>query len=240
MGQFTSHCSCWCFTFLRLIKKPVPRRQSPSTGPSPSHAPLRRLLLALVLHAFHLIPVGVFLQVTLAAAARAEPEGQVVALLGPHVLAALLLIPRARAADAVELDEDGALPLVETLQMHPVAVRAELVVAEHPLVVVLLQVDGAAQAAAERGRTLDLWRQTGQGEEEALLLLQLSYTWPGCFLYGWSFRNMKQPLFYNLLISFYTRSWLPHTDGPGNDVQVLFSNRIRPGQVFQFLITEIC
>lgn len=93
---------------------------------------------------------------TLAAAAGAEPEGQVVALLGPHVLPALLLVPRPRSADAVELDEDGALPLEETLQMHPVSVRAELVVAEHPLVVVLLQVDGPAQAAAERGRTLDL------------------------------------------------------------------------------------
>lgn len=92
----------------------------------------------------------------LAAAAGAEPEGQVVALLGPHVLPALLLIPGPRAADAVELDEDGALPLIETLQMHPVAIRAELVVAEHPLVVVLLQVDGTAQAAAERGRTLAL------------------------------------------------------------------------------------
>lgn len=92
----------------------------------------------------------------LAAAAGAEPEGQVVALLGPHVLPALLLVPGPRTADAVELDEDGALPLVETLQMHPVAVRAELAVAEHPLVVVLLHVDGADQAAAEWGRTLDL------------------------------------------------------------------------------------
>ena len=84
----------------------------------------------------------------LATAAGAEPEGQVVALLGPHVLPALLLVPGASAADAVELDEDGALPLVETLQMHPVAMRAELVVAEHPLVVVFLQVNGTAQAAA--------------------------------------------------------------------------------------------
>lgn len=92
----------------------------------------------------------------LATAAGAEPEGQVVALLGPHVLPALLLIPGPRTADAVELDEDGALPLVEALQMHPVAIRAELVVAEHPLVVVLLQVNGSAQAAAERGRTLAL------------------------------------------------------------------------------------
>lgn len=92
----------------------------------------------------------------LATAAGAEPEGQVVALLGPHVLPALLLIPGPRTADAVELDKDGALPLVEALQMHPVAIRAELVVAEHPLVVVLLQVNGSAQAAAERGRTLAL------------------------------------------------------------------------------------
>lgn len=93
----------------------------------------------------------------LAAAAGAEPEGQVVAFLGPHVLAALLLVPGARPADAVKLDKNGALPLVETLQMHPVPVRAELVVAEHPLVVVLLKVNGPGQAAAERGRTLDLW-----------------------------------------------------------------------------------
>lgn len=92
----------------------------------------------------------------LAAAARAKPEGQVITLLGPHVLAALLLVPRPCTTDAVELDEDGALPLVETLQMHPVAIRAELVVAEHPLVVVLLQVNGPAQAAAKRGCTLDL------------------------------------------------------------------------------------
>lgn len=93
---------------------------------------------------------------TLAAAAGAEPEGQVVALLGPHVLAALLLVPGAGPADAVELDQDGALPLVEALQVHPVTVRTELVVAQDPLVVVLLQVDGTGQAAAERGRTLDL------------------------------------------------------------------------------------
>lgn len=93
----------------------------------------------------------------LAASAGAEPEGQVIALLGPHVLPALLLVPGPRSPDAVELDEDGALPLVEALQVHPVAVRAELVVAKHPLVVVLLQVDGTGQAAAEGGRTLALW-----------------------------------------------------------------------------------
>lgn len=86
------------------------------------------------------------------AAARAEPESQVVALLGPHILAALLLIPGACTADAVELDEDGALPLVEALLVHPVAVRTKLVVAEHALVVVLLHVDGSAQAAAQGGR----------------------------------------------------------------------------------------
>lgn len=101
----------------------------------------------------------------LTAAAGAEPEGQIVALLGPHVLPALLLVPGSCSTDAVELDEDGALPLVETLQMHPVAVRAELVVAENPLVVVLLQVDGTAQAAAKRGRTLALWVKTGVGEK---------------------------------------------------------------------------
>lgn len=93
----------------------------------------------------------------LSTAARAEPEGQVVALFGPHVLPALLLVPGPRTADAVELDQDGALPLVEALQMHPVAVGAELVVAEHPLVVVLLQVNRSAQAAAQRGCTLALW-----------------------------------------------------------------------------------
>ena len=163
MGLFTSSCSCscscscsWSLTLLRLLKEPVPGPHGPSTGPGPAGAPLRRLLLALVLHALHLVPVGVFLQVTLATAAGAEPEGQVVALLGPHVLPALLLVPGAGAADAVELDEDGALPLVEALQVHPVAVRAELVVAEHALVVVLLKVDGAAQVAAERRRTLAL------------------------------------------------------------------------------------
>lgn len=93
----------------------------------------------------------------LAAAAGAEPKGQVVTLLGPHVLAALLLVPGARPADAVELDENGALPFVETLLMHPVSIRAELVVTQNPLVVVLVQVDGSAQAAAQRGRTLAFW-----------------------------------------------------------------------------------
>lgn len=174
MGQFSSsHCSSWQLAFLGLLKKSVPRCGGPSAGPVPARAPLRRLLLALVLHSLHLIPVGVFLQVALAAAAGAEPEGQVVALLGPHVLPALLLVPGPRPADAVELDEDGALPLVETLQMHPVAVRAELVVAEHPLVVVLLQVDGSAQAAAERGRTLALCRGGDRREEEERMASQL-------------------------------------------------------------------
>lgn len=93
---------------------------------------------------------------TLTAAAGAEPKGQVVALFGPHVLPALLLVPGPRSADAVELDEDRALPLVEALHVHPVAVRTELVVTLHTLVVVLLQVDGSAQAATQRSRTLDL------------------------------------------------------------------------------------
>lgn len=136
-------------------------------GPSvPTRSPLRRLLLALVLHAPHLVPVRVFLQVALAAAARAEAEGQVVALLGPHVLPALLLVPGARSADAVELDQDRALPLVETLQVHPVAIRAELVVAQHPLVVVLPQVDGSTQAAAQRGRALTLCMSTNKKERQ--------------------------------------------------------------------------
>lgn len=102
-------------------------------------------------------------------AAGAESEGQVVALLGPHVLPTLLLVPRPRTADAVELDQDGALPLVEALQMHPVAVRAELVVAENPLIVVFLQVDGSTQAAAQRTGTLDLWmRRRRRGEEDVI------------------------------------------------------------------------
>lgn len=92
----------------------------------------------------------------LTAAARTEPEGQVVALLGPHILPALLLVPGTRTADAVELDEDGAFPLVEALLVHPVAVGTELVVAEHTLVVVLLHVDGPAQAAAQGGGALAL------------------------------------------------------------------------------------
>ena len=94
---------------------------------------------------------------SLAAAAGAEAEGQVVALLGPHVLPALLLVPGAGAADAVELDEDGALPLVEALQVHPVAVGAELAVAEHALVVILVQVDGARQAADQGGGAWGFW-----------------------------------------------------------------------------------
>lgn len=146
---------------LGFLAEPLGR---PASGSSvPPRASLRGLLLALVLHAPHLVPVGVLLQVALAAAARAEAEGQVVALLGPHVLPALLLVPGARSADAVELDQDGALPLVEALQVHPVAVGAELAVAQHPLVVVLLQVDGSAQAAAQGRRTLTLWG--GKGRE---------------------------------------------------------------------------
>lgn len=154
MGQLPSSCCSSCrLAFLGLLKRTVPRSHG---APTPAGAPIRRLLLALVLHAFHLIPVRVLLQVALSAAARAEPEGQVVALLGPHVLPALLLVPGTGAANAVELNEDGALPLKEALQMHPVAIRAELVVAEHSLVVVFLQVDGASQTAAQRGGTLGL------------------------------------------------------------------------------------
>lgn len=158
MGQFTPpHCSQELLSLPGLLKEAVPRPCRPPAGSVPACALLKRLFLALfLLHALHLIPVGVFFQVSLTTAARAEPEGQVVALLGPHVLAALLLVPGARAADAVELDEDGALPLVEALLVHPVAVRAELVVAEHALVVVLLHVDGSAQAAAQGGRALAL------------------------------------------------------------------------------------
>ena len=122
-----------------------------------------RLLLLLVLHPLHRVPVGVLLQVALAAAAGAEAEGQVVALLGPHVLAALLLVPAAGAADAVELDQDAALPLVEALQVHPGAVRALLVVAHHPLVVVLLQVHRPPEAADQGRRTRGFW---GEAERE--------------------------------------------------------------------------
>lgn len=106
---------------------------------------------------------------TLAAAARAEPEGKVITFLGPHVLAALLLVPGARPADTVELDQDGALPLVETLQVHPVTVRAELIVAKHALVVVLLKVNGACQAAAERGRALGLCVSTDKRGEKRII-----------------------------------------------------------------------
>lgn len=87
----------------------------------------------------------------LAAAAGAEAEGQVIALLSPHVLAALLLIPAAGPADAVELHQDTALPLIETLQVHPGAVGTMLVVAHHLLVVVLLQVNRPPKAA-DQGR----------------------------------------------------------------------------------------
>lgn len=157
MGQFTPCSTSHLLALLGLLAKPVPGPGSPSSGSIPPRAPLGGLLLAFILHALDLIPVRIFLQVALSTAARAEPEGQIIALFGPHVLPALLLVPGPRTADAVELHQDGALPLVEALQMHPVAVRAELVVAEHPLVVVLLQVDRSAQAAAQRGRTLALW-----------------------------------------------------------------------------------
>ena len=100
---------------------------------------------------------------SLAAAAGAEAEGQVIALLGPHVLPALLLVPGAGTADAVELDEDGALPLVEALQVHPVTVGAELAVAEHTLVVILVQVNGARQAADQGGGAWGFWGMGGRG-----------------------------------------------------------------------------
>lgn len=87
----------------------------------------------------------------LSTAAGAEAEGQVIALLCPHVLAALLLVPTAGAADAVELDQDAALPLVEALQVHPAAAGAVLVVAHHLLVVVLVQVHRPPEAA-DQGR----------------------------------------------------------------------------------------
>lgn len=99
------------------------------------------------MHAFHLVPVCVFFQVSLAAAAGAEAEGQIVALFGPHVLSALLLVPAASPADAVELHQDAALPLIEALQVHPIAVGADFTVAHHTLVVVLLKVNGTAQTA---------------------------------------------------------------------------------------------
>lgn len=140
------------FPFLGLIGRFDPTYGSPASTSSGAEtglpAPfLRHLFLALVLHAFHLVPVRVFFQVSLAAATGAEAERQVVAFFGPHVLPALLLVPAAGPADAVELHQDAALPLVETLQVHPVAVRADFAVAHHPLVVVLLKVDGTTQTA---------------------------------------------------------------------------------------------
>lgn len=135
----------------------------------PPGVPLRpRLLLFLILHPLHLVPVRVLLQVALAAAAGAEAEGQVVALLGPHVLAALLLVPAAGPADAVELDQDAALPLVEALQVHPGAVRAVLVVAHHLLVVVLLQVNRPPEAADQRRGTRGFWGETERERESQL------------------------------------------------------------------------
>lgn len=164
MGQFTPCGTSHLLALLGLLAKPIPRPGSPSTGTIPPRAPLGGLLLAFILHTLHLIPVCVFLKVALSTAARAEPKGQVVALFSPHVLPALLLVPGPRTANAVELDQDGALPLVEALQMHPVAIGAELIVAEHPLVVVLLQVNRSAQAAAQRGRTLALWMSQDRTE----------------------------------------------------------------------------
>lgn len=84
---------------------------------------------------------------SLATAAGAEAEGQIISLFGPHVLSALLLIPASGPADAVELHQDAALPLIEAPQVHPIAVRAEFTVAHHTLVVILLKVNGTAQTA---------------------------------------------------------------------------------------------
>lgn len=82
-----------------------------------------------------------------------EAEGQVVALLGPHILAALLLIPAAGPANAVELHQDAALPLIKALQVHPSAAGAVLIVAYHLLVVILLQVHWPPKAADQRRGT---------------------------------------------------------------------------------------
>lgn len=84
-------------------------------------------------------------------AAGAEAESQVVAFLGPHILAALLLVPAAGSANAVELHQDAALPLIEALQVHPSAAWAVLVVTHHLLVVILFQVHWPPKAA-DQGR----------------------------------------------------------------------------------------
>ena len=56
----------------------------------------------------------------------------------PHVLVALFLIPAAGTAYAVKLDQDAALPVIETLQLHPSAVGAVFLIAYHLLVVFLV------------------------------------------------------------------------------------------------------
>jgi hypothetical protein len=91
--------------------------------------------------------------VALATAAGAEAEGQVVSLLSPHVLPALLLVPAAGPSNAVELDQDATLPLVEALQVHPVAIRAAITVTHHTLIVILVKVNVSGQTAHKRGST---------------------------------------------------------------------------------------
>lgn len=107
----------------------------------------------------------------LATAAGAEAEGQVIAFLGPHVLAALLLVPAAGPADAVELHQDAALPLVEALQVHPGAAWAVLAVAHHLLIIILLQVHRPPKAADQGRGTRSLWRRNRNGD--------LMYTFKG-------------------------------------------------------------
>lgn len=90
---------------------------------------------------------------SLPTAAGAKPKSQIVSLLGPHVLATLLFVPTPGSANAIELDEDAALPLVEALKVHPSAVRTMLVVAYNLLVVILLQVYRPSKAT-------DQWSST--------------------------------------------------------------------------------
>lgn len=90
---------------------------------------------------------------TLPAPTGAEAESEVVSLLCPHVLATLLFVPAPCSADAIELDQNAALPLVEALKVHPGAVRAVLVVAYDLLVVILLEVHWPSKAA-------DQWSST--------------------------------------------------------------------------------
>lgn len=132
----------------------------PASGPCPWGAHglacvflQHQLLLPFVLHAPDLVPVGVLFQVALAAAAGAEAEGQVVPFFSPHVLPALFLVPAPGPTDAVELHQDAALPLIEALQVHPVAVGAKFTVAQDPLVVVPIQADGPSNAAHQGSGT---------------------------------------------------------------------------------------